>query len=233
MRPHSAFTLVFAAIAIQGIAAINFVWDCSNAIGTCNNACFAMNHNLAPSVLTKDTRKTQVNERRKASGCRRGPCGKNAKTSFKRFGGSCDEYPFATTKEGGKGAILRCVDGPENSSEGGQLSAFYKKIPDGQKFGITMTNYQKAAFCVNSKKANDGGEFRLKNNAFVSAKRSDNELFEAAPVARDVVNRLREYEDELGRRVLHLSNDPAVTLVGQTISNGTATLLVVREIFEE
>jgi deoxyribonuclease NucA/NucB len=40
---------------------------------------------------------------------------------------SCDEFPFASTDEGGAGAIIRGVTPTENSSQGGQLSAFLQR----------------------------------------------------------------------------------------------------------
>lgn len=53
--------------------------------------------------------------RRTASGCSRNPCNdKNLK--FGKFGNSCDEFPFASVKEGGPNAYLRCVNINENRS---------------------------------------------------------------------------------------------------------------------
>lgn len=93
-----------------------FIWDCINSPNTCNNACYAFSNKLAPSVLTKDTKGAK--KRRCASRCAsKRPCGNNSQLSFKKFGDSCDEFPFASTKEGGKGAILRCVPGSDNSSQ--------------------------------------------------------------------------------------------------------------------
>ena len=39
----------------------------------------------------------------------------------------CDEYPFATTREGGRGASIAPVPPVENRRQGGALSAFYAK----------------------------------------------------------------------------------------------------------
>jgi Deoxyribonuclease NucA/NucB len=39
----------------------------------------------------------------------------------------CDEYPFATTLEGGRGASIAPVPPVENRRQGGALSAFYRK----------------------------------------------------------------------------------------------------------
>ena len=55
-------------------------------------------------------------------------------------GMSCDEYPFASTYEGGTGAVIAAVPIKENSSQGGQLSAFYRRnsIQDGDCFEVQI-----------------------------------------------------------------------------------------------
>ena len=130
---------IFASIASAQVP--QFEWDCTNSLGTCNNACYAVNHGLAPARLTYDADKNNRNPRRTASGCNRTPC---SNTNYKQWGGSCDEFPFASTREGGPNAILRCVDGSENSSEGGQLGNFYKTINNGNQFDLFITNYRGA-----------------------------------------------------------------------------------------
>ena len=57
-------------------------------------------------------------------------------------GKSLDEYPFASTKEGGKGASVEAVSVKEQSIQGGQLSQFYKKnkIKDGDSFNVEVTD---------------------------------------------------------------------------------------------
>lgn len=42
-------------------------------------------------------------------------------------GESCDEYPFASSQEGGAGAVRLCVPERQNNSQGGTLSAFYQR----------------------------------------------------------------------------------------------------------
>ncbi len=42
-------------------------------------------------------------------------------------GYQCDEYPFATTYQGGEGASAVLVPAHENSIQGGQLSDFYQR----------------------------------------------------------------------------------------------------------
>jgi len=45
-----------------------------------------------------------------------------------------DEYPYASTFEGGKGADVAYVPSNENSSQGGSLGALYKTMKQGEGF---------------------------------------------------------------------------------------------------
>jgi len=47
-----------------------------------------------------------------------------------------DEYPYASTLEGGKGALVYYVPGRENSIQGGQLGALYSALTPGQSFMV-------------------------------------------------------------------------------------------------
>jgi hypothetical protein len=38
---------------------------------------------------------------------------------------SCDEFPYASTAQGGKGAARKAVNKKENNSQGGNLVGFY------------------------------------------------------------------------------------------------------------
>ncbi|RYP53407.1 hypothetical protein DL769_010523 [Monosporascus sp. CRB-8-3] len=221
---HSYSLIVFATVALAQTA--HFEWDCTNSLGPCNNACYAVNNGLAANVLTYDSDASNRPPRRTASGCNRTPC---SNTNYGQWGNSCDEYPFASTFEGGTNAILRCVDGSENSSEGGQLSNFYGGISNGTQFDIFVRNYGGATFCENTGAANDGSEFRLVNGAFQNAKmRRDNGFADAEP--RGPPKKLREFEDENGERLLSLNPDMEGTLVGTTVPSRGRFVKVVREI---
>ena len=67
-----------------------------------------------PSTLTYDSDEAARRPRRDLSGCDKTPC---TTTKYDQFGNPCNEFPFASTTEGGTGAILRCVDASENSSK--------------------------------------------------------------------------------------------------------------------
>jgi len=45
----------------------------------------------------------------------------------------CDEYPFASTKQGGEAASIRFIDSSDNRSAGAKLGAFYyrERVKDG------------------------------------------------------------------------------------------------------
>ncbi|KAL1957772.1 hypothetical protein VTO42DRAFT_5490 [Malbranchea cinnamomea] len=161
-RPGNTHAELIVPIDVHAKAKV-FTWDCRNSIGACQNFCYYRNcQRGAKRQLTYDPNQANVDKRRKASGCSKNPCGKNSKLPWRKFGDSCDEFPFASTKEGGKGAQLRCVPRKENSSEGGQLSRFYKKLSNGEKFNVAIKN---------AGKANDGGQFQLNaGGKFVASK---------------------------------------------------------------
>jgi len=55
-------------------------------------------------------------------------------------GKSLDEFPFASSKEGGAGANVAEVDKKEQNKQGGKMSSFYQKhnIPDGGAFKVAI-----------------------------------------------------------------------------------------------
>ncbi|GAB7351693.1 hypothetical protein MBLNU459_g2288t1 [Dothideomycetes sp. NU459] len=170
----AAFVGLTALASLSNAATFN--WDCTNSLGTCQNYCFTARCRGASEQLTYDANKTHRDPRRTLSGCNRTPCS-NDDLSYAAFGNSCDEFPFASVTQGGSGARLRCVDGSENSSEGGQLGNFYKTIADGTDFSITIENYGGASYCEPDDDdldcTNDGGEFFLDPDGnFVDGKRS-------------------------------------------------------------
>ena len=56
--------------------------------------------------------------------------------------GSCDEYPFASTLQGGYGAQIMGVPGTEQRTQAGEISGFYRrnKIADGRMFLVYVVN---------------------------------------------------------------------------------------------
>jgi hypothetical protein len=67
---------------------------------------------------------------------RRAVCGRTFKR--KHSEGQCDEYPMASTAEGGAGARTEEVPARENLCQGGSYRAQYP--PDGDRFLVVITN---------------------------------------------------------------------------------------------
>ncbi len=82
----------------------------------------------APQILTRTQDPTRIVSNRRTA-CA-GFCGV----------GSPDEYPFATTYEGGKGAFVSGVPLQEQRIQGGTLHQFYEQfnIKDGDKFRVIV-----------------------------------------------------------------------------------------------
>lgn len=82
-----------------------------------------------PGVLTKDSAAEPQNRKLVCL------------PSFPRLhGGECDEYPFASTSEGGKGAQEQEVPGRENRCQGGTIRARYATagIKDGDSYLVVI-----------------------------------------------------------------------------------------------
>ena len=62
-------------------------------------------------------------------------------------GGECDEYPFASTSEGGKGAQEQEVPGRENRCQGGVIRARYATagIKDGDSYLVVIIHPEEIA----------------------------------------------------------------------------------------
>lgn len=79
-----------------------------------------------PSTLHYDSDQTNRNERRKKAL-------KNYPTRFSE-GLERDEYPFASTIEGGEGSMVAYVPTKENRSQGGSLKQLYRTLKTGDAF---------------------------------------------------------------------------------------------------
>ncbi len=84
-----------------------------------------------PTVLTREADKAAIKANRKAALNGVEPASP---------GNSLDEYPFASTKEGGLGANVKSVPVKEQSIQGGTMSSFYQNnnIKDGDKFIVEI-----------------------------------------------------------------------------------------------
>ncbi|RYP65655.1 hypothetical protein DL771_008207 [Monosporascus sp. 5C6A] len=222
---HFLPVLSFAAVALSQ----TFDWDCTNSRGPCENACYATFNGLHNGVLTYDGNAANSGPRRDAAGCSQAlsPC---TTTGYANWGSSCDEYPFASTLEGGAGATLRCVDPSENNSQGGSLSSFYQTIAAGTSFNIVVRGYDTSGYCANNGGANDGSEFTLVNGNFQNARklRRHVEFADAQPRNPQM---LRHFENENGETVALLNPNFNGTLVGTSVSDGLRSINIVKEIF--
>lgn len=88
-----------------------------------------------PSILTRNSAKQAAN--------RAAACGK----FVPKYGGSCDEYSFATTDEGGSGARTEEVPLREQRCQGGAVTGGYAKagIGQGDSFLVIIANLTKIA----------------------------------------------------------------------------------------
>ncbi|PSU84437.1 hypothetical protein C0W42_22055 [Photobacterium kishitanii] len=89
--------------------------------------------NGAPKTLNRVTNKSEIRKnRRKALRGMKAP----------DKGLSLDEYPFASSKQGGEGAFVKPVPVTEQNIQGGMLSSFYKKhkLNDGDNFDVEVVD---------------------------------------------------------------------------------------------
>ncbi|KAB8315500.1 hypothetical protein SD81_029315 [Tolypothrix campylonemoides VB511288] len=86
-----------------------------------------------PNILSRTTDSGRISRNRREA-CRNFVPGPAPNTS-------CDEYPFASTYEGGAGASIRAVPPREQNVQGGILSSFYRQnnIPDRGPFQVVVS----------------------------------------------------------------------------------------------
>ncbi|KAI7329232.1 hypothetical protein KC315_g6250 [Hortaea werneckii] len=169
-----SLVLVALFASVLGQAQIlAFDWDCSRAPACCNNACYLLYvYGTRRATLTYGGPGTSGDQRRR-SGCSRRPCANN-NLPYGQSGNTCDEYPYASTNEGGQGASLRCVPSGDQNREGADLSAFYSSFGNaaGQGFNVFINQYDGIPYCDNLSSQNDGFQFRLENGNFNTFKRN-------------------------------------------------------------
>lgn len=87
--------------------------------------------NTKSKQLTRQTGRSKIRRNRRAA----------LKGKVKAGPGmSLDEFPFASTKQGGKGAAVAAIPTSEQNAQGGKLSSFYQKnnIKDGDSFIVEV-----------------------------------------------------------------------------------------------
>jgi hypothetical protein len=90
---------------------------------------------------------------------------------FQGFPTTCDEYPFASTAEGGTGAHKSCVVNFENSLQGGMLGPFMKTLTYGQSFIVRVVGINCADVEESDLQGCGSGasKFKRQNNGVQSA----------------------------------------------------------------
>ncbi|KAJ3831588.1 hypothetical protein F5878DRAFT_674226 [Lentinula raphanica] len=146
--------VVVVRLGSRNLAQMEF--NCQRIPDVCNNMCHGLNCLNIKNEFTRQTNKAtcKANRKRNQCGVNSGPnrCsslyeGADGLYSQKPAGVakmSCDEFPFASTEEASKLSqpsdfSTRCVDASQNSSQGGQIAAAYKKL-NSQSFEIVF-NY--------------------------------------------------------------------------------------------
>lgn len=82
-------------------------------------------------TLTRQTGRSKIRRNRRAALKGKKKAGKNL---------SLDEFPFASTRQGGKGAAVRAIPVSEQNAQGGKMSSFYQNnnIKDGDSFIVKV-----------------------------------------------------------------------------------------------
>ncbi|MFW0790007.1 NucA/NucB deoxyribonuclease domain-containing protein [Gordonia sp. CPCC 205333] len=93
--------------------------------------------NRVDGGLKDDNRKVACSDARKAA---LGPKPDFSHTPWKDTSASCDEYPFASSRQGGSATVIAWVPSGENSSQGGTLGGFYarERVMDGDLYRVTV-----------------------------------------------------------------------------------------------
>ncbi|KAI1213380.1 uncharacterized protein F4807DRAFT_456724 [Annulohypoxylon truncatum] len=204
----------------QAAAPIAFVINCGGsgttkgAGETCNTMCYGINCKFNtkiynydnPSDSTKKTRRTRA-------GCTNGK-GKNKNPcKGNKNGDSCDEFPFASTKEADtKQQFYRCVSANDNSSQGGQLGNLYKN-KCGKKsceFQLGFSNESNFQYCKPKPSCKSDGNLFTKGNKPLKRDLEGDEEITVKPRSTGGYYRLRSGETfyspsdfEIGTRAVY------------------------------
>ncbi|KAK0536252.1 hypothetical protein OC835_002092 [Tilletia horrida] len=137
------FRSLAAALLASSAFAATVVFDCTKVPNICSNDCYAIQCIGKPTTLHRDSENAAYHRTQNA--CRSpNRCSGNPSDS-----NSCDEYPFASSAEGGAGAVTRCVPSRENSVQGGTLSSFYTNngVTNGQAYNVGFSNSRGLQYC--------------------------------------------------------------------------------------
>ncbi|PVH78783.1 hypothetical protein DL98DRAFT_589937 [Cadophora sp. DSE1049] len=133
------------------------VFDCARMPEVCMNMCWGVHcrGGIYGKTYTYDPDGNQ-NTRRKTAGC--GPNNRCSTTApWKGNNLSCDEFPFANSREADAGGQNnRCVPAVENNRQGGTLSAYINRVTAAgvntppYLYDISFSNTQGVQWCVDA-----------------------------------------------------------------------------------
>ncbi|XP_028419059.1 uncharacterized protein LOC114544690 isoform X1 [Dendronephthya gigantea] len=123
---HNNFKLFLRALT----PCPRITFPCSRIPDVCKNMRNAISKGK-PTTLNRITDPKKIAQNRRRSGCPKLP---------KVSGKNCDEYPFASSRQGGAGAVIMNVPKRENSIQGGLLRGFYvkQKIGNGDCYKVAL-----------------------------------------------------------------------------------------------
>ncbi|KAJ5792595.1 deoxyribonuclease NucA/NucB-domain-containing protein [Penicillium pulvis] len=146
--------------------------DRINHPGPCNNDCYAAYVAKKPIVWKnclpqgKMLVLTSVVRPSTTMGPMASPTPANARLSSDE--NTCDEYPYASTVEGGSGSVLLCTSDDENSAEGSDLIAFCNSVCgfEPSTFEVTFgtPGGGSTPYCLDGGGANDGYQYQCQGN---------------------------------------------------------------------
>lgn len=138
---------IVARFSESGQASLEFDCSPSGIPEVCQNMCFGVNCKGFSKTLHRSNDKKKCQAARKLNSCgATNPNRCSAKfTPAHAAGSSCDEYPFASTTEGQTAGVggktvsaTRCVIAKQNSSQGGKISGFYRKMGATTQFDVVF-----------------------------------------------------------------------------------------------
>ncbi|KAJ9479018.1 hypothetical protein PHBOTO_002492 [Pseudozyma hubeiensis] len=158
-RTSLVTALALLSLTTSSTLAATLTWDCTRVPNICSNDCYAIQCASKPTTLHRDSANASAN--RAETACKSpNRCSGNPDDS-----NSCDEYPYASSQEGGAGSVTRCVPSTENSRQGGTLSSFYTNndIEDGDAYNVAFASTSGLQYCGGSC-ANTGNQVIKRNS---------------------------------------------------------------------
>ncbi|KAL9086687.1 MAG: hypothetical protein Q9165_007006 [Trypethelium subeluteriae] len=196
MKYLTSLILVSSMLAPRSWAethTVKFVCSDSRLEEICKDDCwgaYCLNKGTTFTEASKETADNNRKSTNKAPGASK-QCGKDGIWSGgDKSENSIEEYPFASTKEGGPDAALRCVPSKGQSVQGGKLP---KKANEGDIIQVEFTEYDKLGvdWCnpaggKDAQCVDDGRQFYYDGKEFVADNRG--KPYKATKMARRAID---------------------------------------------